>query len=138
MHRDRHDEVRHEARARDEAEHGQPDARDEPEGGGERALVGIDVGLERSVRAWAAGDAAAAATVRAIDDARLALLEGIWARAADPSAVRAAVLVPHVVVVGALSTPSVTRDDLADVLAMLQIVATAVPRDRATDDEPGR
>lgn len=98
----------------------------------ERALVAIDVDLERSVRAWAATDDAAATTVAVIDAARLDLLERIWPRATEPAPARTAALVPHLVVIGALSTPAVTRTDLQDVLAMLRVVATAVPR-RAAD-----
>ena len=89
----------------------------------------IDVDLERSIRAWAAHDESAAAALEAVDGARLAMLQKVWAgRVTDPERARAAALVPHLIVIGAtVAYPATTADDLAAVFRLLAELIPAVP-----------
>ncbi|GAA4283386.1 TetR/AcrR family transcriptional regulator [Brevibacterium daeguense] len=76
---------------------------------------------DRAVRAWAASDADARATLACVDRARLDALEGVWRRAsADEENVRLSALLPYLVFVGANSiVPSVDSDDLRGVYELL-------------------
>ena len=88
----------------------------------------LDVRLERSIRAWASHDAAAASALEAVDTARLTALQGAWSEAvADPARAKAAALLPHLVVIGAsVARPTPTDDELDAVLRLLAELVPAV------------
>lgn len=88
----------------------------------------LDVGLERSIRAWASHDETAAAALEQVDSARLAALQQAWAgRIADPGRARTAALLPHLVVIGAtVAYPATSADDLAAVFRLLADLIPAV------------
>lgn len=89
----------------------------------------LDVPLERSIRAWASHDEAAAMALEHVDRARLAALQHAWAgRVADPDRARIAALLPHLVVIGAtVAYPATTAEDLAAVFRLLADLIPAVP-----------
>lgn len=88
----------------------------------------LDMRLERSVRAWATHDAAAATTLAEVDSPRLAALQSAWAdRVTDSDRARAAALLPHLVVIGAtVAHPDISDEDLAAVFGLLAELIPAV------------
>ena len=85
----------------------------------------FDMRLDAALRGWAIGDDEARTALAAIDAARLEMLEGLWARVLpDPSAARAAALVPYLVTVGASMSAGVSEDDLR---AVYRLLSHAVP-----------
>lgn len=88
----------------------------------------FDARVEAAVRAWAAQDPLAAHTLARVDAARLAALEQVWgALVTDPRRVRAAALIPHLIVIGAgVARPAPTGDELEDVFALLAELVPAV------------
>jgi len=85
----------------------------------------LDLSRERALRAWAVGDADAAATVERIDTARLDLLTEIWGRTLPPDRAGTAALVPHLALVGAITTGRSDRE-LQRVFTLLTVTAGAV------------
>jgi AcrR family transcriptional regulator len=82
--------------------------------------------LDVALRGWAVEDADARSAVAAIDGARLAFLEELWADAlGDPAAARIAALVPHLVTVGASVSPGVRDEELDGVFRLLARLAPA-------------
>jgi AcrR family transcriptional regulator len=87
----------------------------------------LDVPLDAALRGWAVEDAAAHATVQAIDAERLDLLTELWSRVlTDPAAARTAALVPHLIAVGASVSSDFSERDLQRVYELLAKLAPAV------------
>jgi len=85
--------------------------------------------LDVALRGWAVEDAQARAAIAAIDGARLAFLEELWADVlGDPAGARVAALVPHLVTVGASVSPGIRDDELDGVFRLLARLVPGVGR----------
>jgi AcrR family transcriptional regulator len=95
-----------------------------------------DARIETAMRAWALHDDDARQVVSRVDDARLQMLQDVWASALPHQDMpRTAALVPHLVIIGASASPTTSAEDLGSVLRLLTRLARAVP-DSADASEP--
>lgn len=85
----------------------------------------LDLPRERALRAWAVSSPEVAATVARIDAARLDLLVDLWSQVLPRDRARPAALVPHLALIGAITT-DISGRELGAVFDLLTVTTSAV------------